>query len=158
MPIVLRVPLLRRLVLRLPEDTRVRREVLTRAIVWSYQQFNATGRLPQQLWTSDFVLNQTATMLGTAGTFHGRERSQDVITELAEAFDDVRFDPEGVLNIAQYRFLAAVRFSGVGAESGIRTDQLIAHSFTLDAEAGLVSRLDVYWELPEALKAEGLQT
>ena len=70
----------------------------------------------------------------------------------------MRFDPEGVLNIAQYRFLAAVRFSGVGAESGIWTDQLIAHSFTLDAEAGLVSRLDVYWELPEALKAEGLQT
>jgi hypothetical protein len=80
-PIVHRVPRLRRLVLRLPEDTRVRREVLTRAIVWSYQQFNATGRLPQQLWTSDFVLNQTATMLGTAETFHGRERSQDVITE-----------------------------------------------------------------------------
>ncbi|MDQ3644514.1 MAG: hypothetical protein M3356_03265 [Actinomycetota bacterium] len=156
LPIFARAGPARAGILHLPQGSRLRREALLRLMAWGYGQFNATGQMPAYLWTRDLVINQTAALLGTTGTFRGRESLQSSIRELTDAFNDVRLTPESFIELAKDRLLFTVRFSGSGAGSGIPTDTLIAHVWSLDLRTGAASRLDVYWEVSEALEAVGL--
>ena len=123
-------------------------------LIRGYDDFNRGMNVPRENFTPDFRLNQAAEMLGTVGTFHGPEALEMVITELHEAFEDVRFEPRTAGWLNEEQLLVVVRFQAKGRGSGVQVDQDIAHVWT---QQGLrVTSLDVYWERREALEAAGL--
>lgn len=133
---------------------QLRRRLIAPGLVRGYQEFNRLGTMPRGNFVDDFTLYQAAEVLGTVGTFQGAGALDEVIAELREAFDDVRFTPEGIRRLDGDRLIFIVRFSGIGRGSGVRVDRQIAHTWTM---RGLrASRLEVYWEPAEALEAAGL--
>ena len=119
-----------------------------------YVDFNWLGSVSSSNFADDFELYQAAEVLGTVGTFRGAGALDQVIAELREAFDDVRFRPEALTEIEAERFLMIVRFSGTGRGSGVKVDRLIAHVWTM--RGPLMARLETYWDPAEALEAAGL--
>lgn len=110
--------------------------------------------MPSGNFVDDFTLYQAAEVLGTVGTFRGPGALDEVMAELREAFDDVRFSPESIRRLDDDRLIFIVRFSGIGRGSGVRVNRPIAHTWTMRKLRA--ARLEVYWEPAEALEAAGL--
>jgi ketosteroid isomerase-like protein len=119
-----------------------------------YQEFNSRGTVPRELFADEFELYQAAELLGTVGTFRGRDALDRVLTELRDAFADVHFDPQAMSRVDNHRFVFVVQFAGRGIGSGIAVDRPIAHVWTV--ERNRATRLEVYWEPAEAFEAVGL--
>jgi ketosteroid isomerase-like protein len=119
-----------------------------------YREFNRRGTVPRYIFADEFELYQAAELLGTVGTFRGRDALDRVLAELRDAFDDVNFSAQRVTRIDDHRFVFVVRFSGTGIASGIAIDRPIAHTWTV--EGPRAKRLEVYWDPAEAFEAVGL--
>jgi len=118
------------------------------------EEFNRTGLIPTDLYAPDFELHQSPSIVGTAGVFHGPGASQASLDELSEAFEDMTFEPERILEAPGGEIVVLIHTTGRGRASGLELDNRIAWVFTFrDRE---VSRLVVYEEQADALEAVGL--
>jgi hypothetical protein len=139
---------------RLPRDSRLRRAVLVRRIRQGAAAANRrdftfllTGFDP------DIELHRADVFLDVSGTFHGHDGYLEVWRKVLESFEDVRLDPEEVLDFGD-RFVVTIKLSGHGAGSGVSISQPLFQLFTL--RRGLVVRQDDFQDGAEALEAAGL--
>jgi ketosteroid isomerase-like protein len=117
-------------------------------------EFNRTGRIPTELYTPDFELHQSSSIVDTAGVFHGPEGPQASLDELSESFEDMTFEPEGFLEAPGGEVVVLIRTTGRGRASGLELDNHIAWVWTFRGDQ--VARLVVYEEPGDALEAVGL--
>jgi hypothetical protein len=156
--IVVRFPALARLLAawwaRLPQHSRVRRLLLLRRFRRGYAAANRrdfdlllTGLdhgieyHSSELWQIDFD-----------PLYHGHDGYLEVWRDVLESFEDVRLDPEELLDLGD-RVLVTTTLSGHGAGSGVSVSQPHFQLFTL--RRGLVVRQDDFQDRAEALKAAG---
>jgi hypothetical protein len=131
------------------------RRAFPHTLMRGYEDFNRRSTIPHANFAENFELHQTAAMLGTVGTFHGPGALDEVIAELHEGFENVRFSPEVIRRVDGCRLVVVVRFIAKGRASGVQVDHNIAHVWT--REGVQAKRLEVYWEPREALEAVGLR-
>jgi ketosteroid isomerase-like protein len=98
-------------------------------------------------------LHRADVFLDVSGTFHGHDGYLEVWRKVLESFEDVRLDPEEVLDFGD-RFLVTLRLSGHGAGSGLSVSQPLFQVFTM--RRGLIVRQDDFQDRAEALAAVGL--
>jgi hypothetical protein len=157
--IVVRFPALARLYAawwaRLPQHSRLFRVLLLRRFRQAYAAANRrdfdlllTGLDPGieyhsgEAWQIDFD-----------PVYHGHDGYLQVWRGLLESFEDLRLDPEELLDFGD-RFLVTITMSGHGAGSGVSISQPLFQLFTL--RRGLVVRHDDFQDRAEALEAVGL--
>ena len=98
-------------------------------------------------------IRQSASILGTEGTFHGYEGLAQSAREFTESFQDVQFVPRGLADAGD-QVVATVEFRATGRESGVEVRQTVAHVWTLQADR--VVAWHVYFDPATALEALGL--
>jgi hypothetical protein len=157
--ILVRFPALARLLLagwaRLPRHSRLRRVMLVRQIRQGYAAANRrdldlvlTGLdpgieyRPSEAWQFDFD-----------PLYHGHDGYLQVWRVLLESFEDVRLDPEELLDLGN-RFLVTLTLSGQGVGSGVAVSEPHYQVFTL--RRGLVVRQDDFQDRAQALETAGL--
>ena len=116
--------------------------------------FNRTGRIGMDLFDPEIEVIQASSIIDSAGVFHGEGGLRDVVGELREAFDDLRFEAEDVLPATDGRIVVFIRVHGRGKGSGMQMDNAIAWIAT--AHDGKFTRVVVYEERADALAAAGL--
>jgi uncharacterized protein len=157
--IVVRFPALARWLVaveaRLPRQSRLRRAMLIRRIRQGYTAANRrdldlvlTGidpgivYHPSEVWQFDFD-----------AVYPGHAGYREVWRVLLEAFEDLRLDPEELLDLGD-RVLVTVTMSAHGAGSGAFVSQPLFQLFTL--RRGLVVRQDDFQDRGEALEVADL--
>lgn len=151
--IAYRSPTARRLSVALLPEARVG-QLFVHLLLRGYRDFDGSSGVRESVFARDFELFQAAEVLGTVGTFHGRAALRTVVGELQEAFGGIGFSPAFALPVDAGRVILAVRFTATGLASTVSTDRLIGHYWRRDGHEA--SRLEVYWELDEALSAAGV--
>lgn len=116
--------------------------------------FNETGVLGPEGLAADFEVHQASSIVDTAGVFRGRDALRDSLRELQESFDDLRFEPERLLQAPGGEIVVLIHARGVGRGSGVEIDNHIAWVCTFRGDEAV--RLDVYEEQADALAAAGL--
>jgi ketosteroid isomerase-like protein len=106
-----------------------------------YERFNS-GELALELMHPNVRIVQTPLVLGTAGTFEGREGFQRVVAELREGFEDVRFEPESYDEVETGVVIVQARWIGRGNASGAPVNTPVWHVWTV--EEGLITSLEVH--------------
>ena len=89
---------------------------------------------------------------GTQGT-RGPEGFVSVVNEVAEAFEDIRYEPQEFLDQGD-RLFAAVRTVGHAKHTGLAVDLLVYWVYTF--RDGKVVVMEAYLDRAEALEAAGL--
>jgi ketosteroid isomerase-like protein len=85
--------------------------------------------------------------------YHGHHGYREFWRVLLEAFEDVRLDPQELLDLGN-PWLVTVDLNGHGAGSGVPFSQQLFQLFTL--RRGLIVRQDDFLDRDEALEAAGL--
>ena len=106
------------------------------------------------LLAPDFELHQSPSIIDTDGIFRGRDAIRDVVRELDESFEDMRWEPEKFIEAPDGEVVVFVRALGRGRGSGIEVDNHIAHVWSY--RGNTIVRMVVYEEQAEALEAVGL--
>ena len=119
--------------------------------------FARTGQFPPGAFAPDFEIQQTSSIVDTAGTFQGPAAVEEALGELRESFDELRFKPGLIAEAPGGEVVIVVRVLGRGRGSGIEIDNQIAWVGTYD-ENDALRRLVVFEEPAEALKSVGLST
>jgi ketosteroid isomerase-like protein len=86
-------------------------------------------------------------------TYYGHDGYREAWRLLFEAFEDLRLDPQEVLDLGD-RLLLTTELSGHGAGSGVFVRQRVFLLYTL--RQGLIVREDDFLDRSEALEAAGL--
>jgi ketosteroid isomerase-like protein len=102
----------------------------------------------------DFELLQASSIIDTAGHFKGIGAVPASMGELEEVFEDLRLEPEELIEAPTGEILVLVHATGRGRGSGISIDNRIAHVWTFRDDRA--TRLVVYEERADALEALGL--
>ena len=98
-------------------------------------------------------LHQSASLIGTDGTFHGYEGLRRSAREVFEAFRDLHFVPREVVEAGD-RVMAVVDAHGYGRDSGVEISRDVVHLYTL--REGRIVAWHVYWDVAEGRRAAGL--
>ena len=120
-----------------------------------YETFSRTGEYDLDHLAPDFELHQASSIIDTAGVFHGRDALRDVLRELQEAFEELSWEVEKLIEAPNGEIVVFVRARGRGRGSGVETDNHIAHVWTYRDDKAV--RLVVYEEPADALEAVGLR-
>jgi ketosteroid isomerase-like protein len=156
-----RVPALYRLladrITRLPPGSRLRRLMLTRLVVRGYAANNRrdfdvllTGLDPE-------IEYRPAPNLITPDedrVTHGHDGYLRRLRNWRDAFDDLRFDLEEVIDFGD-KLLVTVRWSGRGSGSGVPMSGRLFQLFT--QRRGFVQKQEDFADRNEALEAAGLR-
>jgi ketosteroid isomerase-like protein len=138
---------------RLPRDSRFRRVILARRV---RQYYAAANRRDFDLLVTGYdpaVEYQPAELFPDPDpTYHGHGGIREVWRVLLDAFEDVRLDPEEILDHGD-RVLVTTKLSGHGTGSGVSISQPLFQLFTL--RRGLPLRQDDFLDSAEALQALG---
>lgn len=94
--ITYRSPAARRLALAFIPEARAG-QLFLHLMLRGYRDFAGSSGVRESVFARDFELFQAAEVLGTVGTFHGREALETVVGELQEAFGGIDFLPAFVL-------------------------------------------------------------
>jgi len=87
-------------------------------------------------------------------TFHGHDGYRRFWRYWLEAFEDIRWDPEEILDLGE-RVLVTTRQSGRGSASGVAVSEPVFQLFTF--RRGLVIRQEDFLDRSKALRAAGLE-
>jgi ketosteroid isomerase-like protein len=107
-----------------------------------------------EILAPDFELHQASSIIDTAGVFRGRGAIRDSMREIHGSFENVRFEPEGVLEAPGGEVVVLIHTTGRGRGSGLEIDNHIAWVWTF--RDGKAVRMVVYEEQADALAAVGL--
>jgi ketosteroid isomerase-like protein len=116
--------------------------------------FNQTGEIESDLLDPNLEMHQASSIIDTAGVFHGRDGLRAALRELQEAFDDLSFEPEKIIETPGGELVAFIRVRGRGRGSGMEMDNAIAWVVALRDDK--IVRIVVYEERADALEAAGL--
>lgn len=109
----------------------------------------------EERWHEDLVINQSLEFPGTEGTFRGYEGLSAMNRELQDSYVEMNWEPIGVEELGDGRYLVTIHVTGTGRGSGIQLEGEIAHIVTL--REGKATRLDTYLSMDSAREAEGLK-
>ena len=98
-------------------------------------------------------IRQTASVLGTEGTFHGYDGLARCAREVFETFRDCRWVPIRLIDGGD-QVVATVEARAYGKHSGVEVKATIAHVWTL--RGGRIVALQPYMDPTQALEAAGL--
>jgi hypothetical protein len=155
-----RFPALYRLIgdalMRLPPQSRLRRLMLTRRVVQAYAAANRrdfeavlVGWDPE----SEYRPSPDLIALDQEKVFYGRDGYLQLWRYWSDAFEDIRWDPEEILDLAS-KFLVTTQQRGHGSGSGVAVNKPVFQLFTL--RRGLVVRQEDFADRAKALEAAGL--
>ena len=119
----------------------------------AYERFNANdvdGFLA--LCATDIEFRDLPDLPGS-GLFEGRDGFRAWWSQLVDAFEDLRFDPDDLTDSGD-RVFAMNRATGLGKGSGARVEMEMYNVWTITD--GRVTRLDTYADRAEALTVAGL--
>jgi hypothetical protein len=139
--------------MRLSPRSRLRRLLLTRRI---QQAYTAQGRRDFDAvlagWDPGCQYRPSKDLLppDLETVFHGHDGMLELWRYWRDAFQDIRWDPEEVIDFGE-RFLVTAQQSGHGSGSGVAVSEPIFQLFTL--RKGLVIRQEDFRERSEALEA-----
>jgi ketosteroid isomerase-like protein len=155
--IIVRFPALARWIAavwaRLPRHSRVRRAILIRRLWQGYAAVNRRDFDVLMLGLDPNVeLRRAHLLLDTPVDFHGHAGFRENWLQVLEAFEDLRLDPEELLDLGD-RLIITAQLSGHGAGSGIPVGDRIHQVITL--RRGLVVREHDFLDRAEALQAAG---
>ena len=102
----------------------------------------------------DVEVHQSADILGTRGTFRGKQGALQAMAEIAESFSDIDWNPKRLYDLGSGRYLMLVKPMARGARSGIEIETEVGHLAQM--RDGKIVRLDVYLGWDSALEAAGL--
>jgi ketosteroid isomerase-like protein len=119
-----------------------------------YERFNRTREYDIDLFAPDFEMHEASSIIDTAGVFLGRAAVIDVLRDLEEAFEELSWEIERLVEAPDDRVVVFVRARARGRGSGVETDARIAHVWTFRDDKAV--RMDVFVERAEALEAVGL--
>ena len=98
-------------------------------------------------------LRQSASILGTEGTFHGYDGLARGAREVFESFRDYHWVPIRLIDSGDH-VVATVEARGYGKHSGVEVNETVGHVWTL--RGGLIVAWHVYMDPTQALEAVGL--
>lgn len=119
----------------------------------AYERFNAhdvDGFLA--LCGADIEFRDLPDLPGS-GLFEGREGFRAWWSQLVDAFDDLRFDPDDLIASGDYVF-AVNHATGLGKGSGAKVEMEMYNVWTITG--GRITSLDTYADRAEALAVAGL--
>lgn len=139
---------------RLPPHSRARRAILIRRL---WQADAAVNRRDFDVLNlgldPDVELRRAHLLLDTPVDFHGHAGFRENWLQVLEAFEDLRLDPEELLDLGD-RLIITAQLSGHGAGSGIPVGDRIYQVITL--RRWLVVREHDFLDRAEALEAAGV--
>ena len=135
----------------MPAVSRENVEIVQRG----YEQFAATGELVEEIVTPDFVWD----MSNFDGwpeqqVYEGVEGARKFLAEWTAAWDDWELELDA-LHDAGDTVVALIRQRGRSKVAGMPVDMSLAQVWTL--RDGKETRMDMYSDVTEALKAAGLR-
>jgi ketosteroid isomerase-like protein len=157
---VVRFPALARLLgsgfMRLSPQSRLRRVILTRRI---RQAYSAQNRRDYEAvlagWdrTSEYRPSRDLMPPDLDAAFHGHEGMRQLWRYWRDAFEDIHWDPEEVLDCGDKILVTALQ-TGHGSGSGVAVSEPVYQLFTL--RRGFVQRQEDFSDRSQALEAAGL--
>jgi ketosteroid isomerase-like protein len=145
-----------RAVMRLPPQSRIRRLTVARSIATVYAAFNRrdfavvfVGHDPE----IEYRPSPDLTPPDFDTVFHGREGFLRLWRYWLDAFDDIGWEPEEVLDLGD-RLLVTTQQRGRGSGSGVAVTEPVFQLFTI--REGLVVRQEDFLDRSEALRAARL--
>jgi ketosteroid isomerase-like protein len=120
-----------------------------------WEHFLATGEQPEEVIAPDFVWDMSTfrDLMGIQPHYEGVEGIRRFLQDWTEPFDDWQIDVEA-FHDAGDRVVAVCRQRARSKTSGVPVDMTFAQVFTL--RDGLETRMEMYADPDEALKAVGL--
>jgi len=124
-------------------------------VLRGFEHFRATGGPLPEILASDFVWDMS-TFRGwpEKQTYEGAEGTRQFLVDWTSAFDDWSIELESLLDAGD-QVVAVCRQSGRAKVTGAPVDMLIGQVFTF--RDGLQTRMQMYADPAEALKAAGLE-
>ena len=98
-------------------------------------------------------IRQSASLLGTEGTFHGYDGLADRAREVFETFRDLHWVPIRLMESGDH-VVAIVEARGYGRHSDVEVNETIGHVWTL--REGRIVAWHIYMDGSQALEAVGL--
>ena len=98
-------------------------------------------------------IRQSATLLGTDGTFHGYDGLARSAREVFESFRDIHLVPIRFIDGGDH-VVATVETRAYGKHSGVKLNERVGHVWTL--RGGRIVAWHVYLDPTQALEAVGL--
>jgi ketosteroid isomerase-like protein len=102
----------------------------------------------------DVEVHQSADILGTRGTFRGKQGALQAMAEITESFSEIDWNPKRLYDLGGGRYLMLVKPRVRGASSGIEIETEVGH--LAEMRDGKIVRLDAYLGWDSALEAVGL--
>jgi len=159
--LAVRFPVVYRLVadllLQLPPRSRLRRSMLARRIRRAYAAANRRDfDLVLAGWDpkSEYRPSADLTPPDVEPVFYGHDGMRQLWRYWLEAFQDIRWEPEEILDFGQ-KVLVTTEQRGHGSGSGVAVSEPVFQLFTF--RGGLVLRQEDFLHRPKALEAAGLQ-
>src|SRR5208282_886649 len=94
-------------------------------------------------------------MAAVGGVYEGTDGIRRYFRDIEEAAPDFRIELDGVEEVDSKRVIAFLRTSGTGRASGIRMAPPATNVY--DLIDGKISRIRIFFDRQEALKAAGLE-
>jgi SnoaL-like domain len=142
---------------RLPSRSRLRRELVARAIRDGAETYNRRDR---EAFLIPFDPDVEFNVLGQSGglDFESRSRGHEgfmrFFATIDEAFEDNVIEPREAIDFGD-RLLVLYRLRTLGRGSGVKLARDIGLLSTLSR--GMIVRVDYYWSRDEALEDAGLR-
>jgi SnoaL-like domain len=160
--VLVRLPSLARLLssalLRLPPRSRLRRSIVVRRIARAYAAGNRRDfdvvLVGMDLGIYEYRPSRDLLPPDLEEVFRGRDGYLQLWRYWLDAFEDIRWDPEEVLDFGD-KLLVTTQQRGHGSGSGVGVTEAVFQLFTL--RRGLVIRQEDFLNHAEALDAVGLR-
>ena len=120
----------------------------------AYEAFNAGNFEPFFALFDERFVYRTRGELPGGGSFEGVAAFRDRISALNDIFDEVRFEPQELIDAGD-QVVVVLRWIVRGRASGAPLEQSLSHVWTI--RNGLAVELIVYARRAEALEAAGLR-
>jgi ketosteroid isomerase-like protein len=149
-------------VTRLPEHWQLRRRIVVYWVKRSYEIVNRRDfELALAAQDPSIVVSWAPDPNGRVpgdlvGEHHGYEGFRRVWESWLEPFDDIRLEPEEVVDLGGTRLLVTMRAVGHGSGSGIAAAERGFTLFTF--RSGKVLRQELFFDRAQAEEAAGLKT
>jgi ketosteroid isomerase-like protein len=159
--LAVRVPgalgLVSRLVLRLPQHSRVRQALLRRSVQAGFEALNRGDyELPFAFYDpeGELITPPQLVGLGFDPLYHGREQRIAFQRRWIAEWGEFRFEPEEIIDLGD-RVLLVGRIKGIGPSSGAAFDDQWANLLTVSAGRIVTER--AFFDHGQALEAAGLR-
>jgi ketosteroid isomerase-like protein len=144
-------------VMRLPPRSRLRRLMLARFVRRAYAAANRRDfDLVLVGWDPGSEYHPSGELMppDLEAVFHGHDGYLQLWRYWLDAFEDIRWDPEEVLDLGD-RFLVTTQQRGHGSGSGVAVSEPVFQLFKL--RRGLVVRQEDFLDRSKALEAAGVR-